>query len=142
MKKPREILLHWHRAAEPRLDLMRSEVIAQLEGAQGGSLGASQTSATILLSCWHELILPARRIWAGLAAVWLVIIALNITTEDERRAMVKDSPPPSREMQLVLKQQEALRAELLGELKTRASSPPRESGGSPRSEQRINILFA
>lgn len=83
MKTPRDILLAQHRAAEPKLDAIRRVVVSEVLNNQGTkeqrlkqnlvawSLGGSNT-------LWHELILPCRRIWAGLAAIWVLIVAANI----------------------------------------------------------------
>lgn len=81
MKTPRELLLNRHRAAAPRLDAIRESVLASVarEAAPPAPVDAA---ATCCLTLWRELFLPCRRIWSGLAAVWLVLIALNLAQHD------------------------------------------------------------
>jgi len=88
MKTPREILLERHRHAEPRLDAVRRKALATL-AASGranqahlasaqGSGGAVKGAAAMLKKAWLELIWPSRRAWAGMAALWLVVLAANV----------------------------------------------------------------
>jgi hypothetical protein len=86
MKTPREILLDRHRAAETRLDAIRRAVVSDLndEATKEQSLDRSFVAAFLRCSktFWRELILPSRRIWAGLAAVWMAIFAINAAQRD------------------------------------------------------------
>ena len=86
MKTPREILLARHRAAVPKLDAVRESVIGQLtrqavasETRAGGFRAGGLPGPSLL---WRELILPSRRIWTGLAAVWLALIIVNVSQCD------------------------------------------------------------
>jgi hypothetical protein len=87
MKTPREILLAQHRAAEPKLDaIRRAVVVEELNNQVTQKQSWAQTLIAWFLRCsnifWRELIWPSRRIWAGLAAVWLVILMVNIAGRD------------------------------------------------------------
>ena len=81
MKTPREILLARHRAAEARLDAIRRAVVSELNHPVEKAQRRTFYFESLVFSCfttfWRELILPSRRIWTGLAAVWLVLIILN-----------------------------------------------------------------
>ncbi|HTY88289.1 MAG TPA: hypothetical protein VMB80_12550 [Candidatus Acidoferrum sp.] len=91
MKTPREILLDRHRAAEPKLEAIRREVVAAEFHGPGrvSSVSPSESLKTpetgkmpVLLLIWREVIWPCRRIWTGLAAVWLLILAVNLSMRD------------------------------------------------------------
>lgn len=85
MKTPRELLLERHRAAEPRLDAIRRAVVAK-EFNNNGTKEQSGDLVALFRGClntpWRELILPNRRIWTGLAALWLLIFIFNISQRD------------------------------------------------------------
>jgi hypothetical protein len=83
MKTPREILLAQHRAAIPKLDAVRQSAIAAVTGAQQPR-PAVRTNLFQML--WRELILPSRRTWAGLATVWVLLIAVNLVLRDQSPA--------------------------------------------------------
>jgi len=72
---------------------------ARVERADLNNEGTKEQSAnlvTLLLRClnliWSELIVPSRRIWAGLAAIWILIIAANISFRQQSPAISKNSP--------------------------------------------------
>lgn len=86
MKTPREILLDRHRAAETRLDAIRRTVVSDLNNQATKEQSLDRSFVVAFLRCsktfWRELILPSRRIWAGLAAVWMAIFAINAAQRD------------------------------------------------------------
>ena len=94
----------------------------------------------VFFNCWLELIWPCRRIWTGLAAVWIALFIFNFSQRDPSELMARKSPPPSPEMILAFRQQERLLAELIGPNETRAAEPPKPFLPQPRSEGRIEIL--
>lgn len=84
MKTPRQILLERHRAAETKLDRIRQDVVAQIHRSQQSdeAITSSQTDdrrspESFVARLWLELIWVNRSFWAGLSAVWLIILALN-----------------------------------------------------------------
>ena len=62
---------------------------------------------------WQEVIWPCRRIWAGLAAVWVMILAGNFSLQDHSPSLAAKSPPPSQEMLMSFKDQQKILADLL-----------------------------
>jgi len=86
MKTPREILLARHQAAEPKLDAIRHSVVSQLNHPDAKAQSWAADLASVCLRClttpWRELILPSRRIWTGLAAVWILIFVINVSQRD------------------------------------------------------------
>ena len=130
MKTPREILFQRHQNAVPKLDAIRHEVVESTRRPL-------PLNWPILL--WRELVWPCRRIWAGLAAVWILILAANVSMQDHSQTtMAKTSPTP--EMILSFRQQEKILAELIGPNETRVSRPPKPSLPRPSSERRFEIL--
>jgi len=142
MKTPREILLERHQAAAPKLDAIRQSAVAAVCDRRISNERRSQTTATMILKTfWLELIWPCRRIWAGLAAVWVLIFAFNFSQRDPTE-MVAQKAPPAPQMVLAFWQQEKLLAELLGSNEPRVAEKPKVISPQPRSERRMETLTA
>ena len=144
MKTPREILLARHKDAEPKLDAIRNECVGQ---AVGNALSPSPPSGeragvrgqSVLQLIWRELIFPSRRIWAGLAAIWLLIFAANFSMRDHPHAtMAKTSPSP--DMIMAYRQQEQLLTELIGPSDPPAAEPQKPYVPRPSSLRPCEIL--
>jgi len=87
MKTPREILLARHRTAVPRLDAIREAVVGGLnpQAARSQTLAIGFWSLCLCFpnTLWRELILPSRRFWTGLAAVWCLLFIINVFQRDQ-----------------------------------------------------------
>jgi len=140
MKTPREILLQRHRATETRLDEIRRTAIAQLENPSRMRIDGLPLRA--LFTLWRELIWPCRRTWAGLAAVWLVLLTLQLASRDPAEAAARTTPPPSPEVLMVLRQQQLLLAELVERSESRAAERPKTVAPRPRSQRQEEIGIA
>jgi len=92
----------------------------------------------ILVECWRQLILPSRRIWAGLAAVWMLLFAANASLHSGPQTAVAKSAPTS-EMISSFRQQEKILAELIGQNELRATAAPKPFSPQPRSQRRFEI---
>ena len=118
MKTPRDILFARHQAAAPKLDAIRREVVAELNHKDTKARSWTDNFVSWCLGgsnkLWLELVWPCRRIWAGLATVWILIFVFNFSQRDPAELMARKSPPPSPEMILTFRQQERLLAELIG----------------------------
>ena len=88
----------------------------------------------------REVFWPWRRVWAGLAAVWILLLAANVSMHNPSRAIAAKSDPTP-EMIQAWRQQERLLAELIGPNETRAAAPPRTFLPQPSSERRVEILM-
>jgi hypothetical protein len=83
MKTLREHLLEQSREAAPERELaaMRARVLASVES--GGR--PNSPTQPFALECfrvfWRELVWPCRGLWSGLAAAWVVVLALNHTND-------------------------------------------------------------
>jgi hypothetical protein len=146
MKTPREILLEQHRSAAPKLDAIRREVVKVVADVNRRKqpvreLTFAATLANAIRLSFLELVWPCRRIWAGLAAVWVVILAVNFSMRDNSQTMAMKSSPPSPEMILAFRQQEKLLAELIGPSETQVAAPPKPFLPQPRSEGSMGIFL-
>ncbi len=140
MKTPREILLQRHQAADAKLNQIRRAVIAQM--AKPSVTRAEWLPLRALLTLWRELIWPCRQTWAGLAAVWVVLLTLQLASRDPTAVVTRKTPPPSPEMLMVLRQQKLLLAELVERPESRAADRPKVVPPRPRSERREEMWIA
>jgi hypothetical protein len=93
----------------------------------------------VLLSICRDLLWPHPRAWAGLAAVWVLIFAVDFSMRDTSPVVAEKATPPSPEVIVELKQQQRMLAELIGSSQPRAAEPPKFLP-LPRSE-RVEILM-
>jgi hypothetical protein len=145
MKAPREILFARHENAAPKLDAIRHEVVAGLNHQDTKAQSRTENLVSWCLGgsnkIWLELIWPSRRIWTGLAAVWILILVVNFSQRDNSQMMAMKSSP-SLEMILAFRQQERLLAELIGPNETHDAEPPKIFSPRPSSERRFETLTA
>lgn len=140
MKTPREILLHRHQTADAKLNQIRREVIAEM--AKPSVARGNGLPLRALLTLWHELIWPCRRTWAGLAAVWVVLLALQLVSRDPKEVVARKTPPPSPEMLMVLRQQRLFLAELVERPVPRGADRPKAVPVRPRSQRQEEMGIA
>jgi len=140
MKEPREILLKHHRSVEPKLGRMWAENLATELQSE-----ATPTRQNVFLAVgwtlWRELVLPSRRIWAGLACAWLFIAVLNLASSEPSTKVASKVEPPSREETQALVEQRRMLAQLIGPLYEPANTPKRAAPG-PRSERAAQTSVA
>ena len=126
MKTPREVLFDRHGQAEGSLDEIRKRVLAH-ECRAVASDDAPRSSLSVadsVVKLWQELILPCRRIWCGLAVVWLVILALNRLSTDTLKLADRQTSASNFEQQVAMREQRLLRLELLGSSMPSAAASP------------------
>ncbi|MBU6410605.1 MAG: hypothetical protein KGR98_09475 [Verrucomicrobia bacterium] len=78
-----------------------------------------------VLSGLSSLFWPCPQAWAGLAAVWMLILTVDFSVRDKTPALAENSAPPSPVEILQLERQQRLLAELMG---------PREPSDADRSK--------
>jgi len=133
MKTPREILLKRHRSAEPKLDRMWTEKLSpelrpeRARHHENVFLAAGWT-------LWRELIWPSRRIWAGLACAWVMIVALNLASIEPATRVASKAEPRSRDEMQALIEQRRMLAQMLDPLSD-ASSKRKSNSSGPRSDR-------
>ena len=78
---------------------------------------------------------PHPRAWAGLAAVWLAILAINFATRGKADAVATRKPLTSPEVIITWKEQQRLLAELIGPMEVPVANRLKSSPPRPRSER-------
>src|SRR5260370_41065103 len=90
---------------------------------------------------WREWLWPSPRAWAGLAAAWVIILALNTARLATPAGVANGSPPPSREMIMALSEQSREFAALLGDAQEK-SPQTKPAPPHPRSERQTQKTAA
>ena len=112
MKTPRELILERHQAAEAKLETIRAEDLAKYARASAAQpsvrVQPSFSLAAAARQFWQESIWPWRRIWLGMATVWLVLLTLNLATNERPKMARHKTPPPSPELMAALREQRRL----------------------------------
>ena len=115
----------------------RAEILAAAERASHPEPRASFLST--LNQQLSNVLWPNPKAWAGLAAVWFLILAMNFSVRDASPGLVAKSAPPSPEAMVELKNQQRMFAELVGENKAPAADRRKIFSPRPRSE-RVTIV--
>ena len=141
MKTSREILFARHKVAAPKLDAIRHKVVRELnhQATKGKNWPASLVASLLGCSnqCWEELIWPCRRIWSGLAAVWVLLFIVNFSQHDGSQTVAAKSSPTI-EMMTTFRDQERLLNELLADRSLPAEAErPRIYLPKPRTERAV-----
>jgi len=103
-------------------------------------------SSRSLLSTLHNqlstLLWPHPTAWAGLAATWLVILGINLTTRDAAMVAARHAAPVPPQVFMAFQEQERLLSELIGPRDTPVAERPKPRLPKPRSEIRKQMLMA
>jgi RNA polymerase sigma-70 factor, ECF subfamily len=145
MKTPRDILFTRHQAAAPKLDAIRRKVGAELNHedpkAQSGAGNLMSWCRSGSKQLWRELVWPCRRIWAGLAAVWILVFIVNVSQRDGLQTVIAKSSPPT-EVMMTFRDQQKLLNELFADRSLPAEAEqPRIYLPKPRT-QTMKLLTA
>jgi hypothetical protein len=92
---------------------------------------------SLLSTVYHQLstlLWPHPAAWAGLAAVWVVILGINLTTGSPTRTEAKLSRPASPQFFMAFQEQQRLLNELLATRETPVADRPKTGAPRPRSE--------
>ncbi|HTV63286.1 MAG TPA: hypothetical protein VMH30_12025 [Verrucomicrobiae bacterium] len=134
MKTPREILFERHRAAVPKLNKLRRETVDAEFPRRSSSVALLNWPALL----WRELIWPCRRVWMGLAAVWILIVAANFSLRDNSQTAITESSSPE-EIVTAWKQQQQLLTELIGPNETKAGLPAKRFSPQPSGRRQVEV---
>jgi hypothetical protein len=140
MKTPREILMARHQSASPKLDDLRKTVVGRLDDQTAKERSSLFVSLCLccLKNMWRELILPSRRLWAGLAAIWLIIAAANVSLHDHSSTAMASASP---QVIMSLPQEERLLAELSGPGEPAVAEPQKPYTPRPSSRRALDIII-
>jgi hypothetical protein len=99
-----------------------------------------------LLSTLHyqlsTILWPHPTAWAGLAAVWLLIAGLNLTTREASPRLARRAAPPSPQVFMAFQEQARVLTELIGPREAPVAERPKPAVPRPRSERRRALLMA
>jgi len=101
-------------------------------------------SRSLLSTLHHQLstlLWPHPAAWAGLAAVWLVILGINLTTRDAATVAARHAAPVAPQVFMAFQEQERLLSELIGPSDTPVADRPKPGPARPRSEGRRELLI-
>lgn len=91
---------------------------------------------------WRELVWPCRHAWTGMAALWFVMLWINVGSSDHRQATMNARSAPAAEVWQALEERRRLLAELVPPALSQPAEPPRQNGPRPRSERRQHWAIA
>ncbi len=104
------------------------------------ALRRKRVLAALFEEFWLQSLWPWRRVWLGMSAVWLVILAINLPTEESGKRIRAEMRKPNAEVIMSLREQKQLMVQLLEPATPSILSRPRTSG--PRSERRQTVMQA
>ena len=123
MKTLRQILLERHKAAEPKLEDIRQNLLATLKtpGATADPAVARSTTFS-----WRAFVFSLRWHAAGMTAVWLVVVLLNLERAPGSGVMMaQPSVLPAQQILVSLQEHRRLLLEMI-------EPPPVEPATTPR----------
>lgn len=131
MKSPRDLLLERHRDQSPALDRLRERVISQEVAASRPC--AQQEVAPGWFAALHTWLNWRLAAWSGFAAVWCVILGLNLAAQTETETSVTTrTPVNSREFLVGMQENRAQLAALLSDRNGNDEAATREAKPAPR----------
>jgi len=144
MKTPRELILQRHQSAEPKLEAIRGEDLAACARATATQpshqLDPSFSLTFVAMKFWQESIRPWRRLWAGMAVIWLVLLVLNLVTRETPRLARHQTAPPDPELLAALREQQRLMRQWFEPIAPPPAATPKIPG--PRSERPQTKMLA
>lgn len=123
---PREVPAEW-----------RNEILstARAVGSRASAGDPQPRLFSTLIAQLSTVFRPHPRAWAGLAAAWVVILALQLTSREPTAVAARNMRPLSPEMLMVLRQQKLLLAELVERPEPRPADRPKPVSPRPRSDR-------
>lgn len=120
-----------------------------LAAARGASVSPGRASLAepyqTLYSRLSAFLWPSPAAWAGLAAMWLIILAFNLTAVEKSPSLAKASSPSAAQLYYAFRDQDRLLKELIGPAEpTRPLAPKRRqpSPTQPRTERQLPFATA
>jgi hypothetical protein len=120
---PRQVPAEW-----------REEILAAAVTSRHPSRATRLAFLSSLNSQLSTILWPHPVAWAGLAAVWIFIFTLDLSTRDNTPMVAGNFSPPSAEVIVEVRQQQRLLAELIGPRDAREADRSKSVAPRPRSE--------
>ncbi len=127
---PRQIPAEW------RADILNA-ASQQPRGTQNPASWSALGWPTLL---WRELVWPSRRIWAGIAAAWVLIGVVNLHDLRHTELARHDFTPPSPALLMALREPERWLHDFVEPQKVPEADRPKKGPPMPRSEGRNRFL--
>ena len=83
---------------------------------------------------------PGPRAWAALGAVWIAIGAANFSLLEKTEIAVRKPTPPAKEINVALREQQRMLADLIGQPGPALALPRRYVPPQPRSESHQTVM--
>jgi Putative zinc-finger len=103
---------------------------------------ARMTLLRLFFDWCKDMIWPCRRVWAGLAVVWVAIVAINFHGREASQSMALKSSQPSPELVRAFLESEGFLSRLTEPDENHAARPPKPPLPQTRSERRSRIFRA
>jgi len=129
----RQIPAEWREEILREADTVAGSRPSTLDFRPAGFLSTLNAQLSTIL--W-----PHPKAWAGLAAVWILILAVDFSIRDKSPVVAEKSVSSSPEVVAELKQQQRLLAELIGARETQ-DAEPQKVFPRPRSERPFEVLM-
>ena len=114
---------------------------AGILNAANAAVPQRSTSKSQPVSWWRQLFWPCPQAWAGLAAVWVVILLIHFSSAEPAESMAKTAAPSSPQEIMVLKEQKQMMAALMDTFDQPAGEPPKPYVPRPKSEVRMESVI-
>jgi hypothetical protein len=122
----------------PPADWRKDILAAAARQVRHDSPSTSQPS----VSWWRTLLWPAPQAWAGLAAVWVAILAFHFFSTETPASVQMSETSPRRQVEYALHLKNQLIAEVLSEMDTNmVAEQPKRFVPQPRSEGVPTMVF-
>ena len=139
MKTPREILFQRHQAAEPKLDAIRETAVSV-----GMTVAPNPPAVTDRRYHWREFLFSLRWHLAGMSAVWLVIVLLNLNIghATSLASAPREKIPSAQIIMASLRENRRELLEMIQPSESRGARPTKLFPSQPRSQRPDETLTA
>jgi hypothetical protein len=110
----------------------RREILSAAGNVRSRDFAGRDVTRAATRGWWRELLWPCPQAWAGLAAVWVVILLLDLTSHDAVPVAKSSKSTPAPEFLMALREHRRLLGELIGSRSV--ATPPKSPEPGPRSE--------
>ncbi len=117
-------------------DEWRAEILRIAESSHPSTPDPRPSFLSTINHHLSTLLWPHPKAWAGLAAVWILIFSLHVTSRDSVPRLADNAHAPTAEIVLNFRDQEKILAELIDNNEMPAADRPKRLPAQPHSERR------